>query len=97
MVIKCLIIIPDIRRFCKGKLPGIYESSGKKQAPYRKMAQFVGKIEKSAPPPKGGGALSDGQRPRYNLHNSQVGRLQLTLLLPTSSRAMQPGGLQTIC
>ena len=48
------------------------------------------------PSAQGGGALSDGQRPRYNLHNSQVGRLQLTLLLPTSARKGQAGGLQTI-
>ena len=48
------------------------------------------------PSAQGGGALSDGQRPRYNLHSSQVGCLQLTLLLPTSGRMQQRGGLQTI-
>ena len=40
--------------------------------------------------------LSDRQRPCYNLHNSQVGRLRLTLLLPSSARRRQAGGLQTI-
>ena len=35
-------------------------------------------------------------RPRYNLHlYGQVGRLQLALPLPTSSRGMRPGGLRT--
>ena len=40
--------------------------------------------------------LSDRQRPCYNLHNSQVGRLRLTLLLPSSARRRQAGGMQTI-
>ena len=31
-------------------------------------------------------SFSDGQRPCYNLHSSQVGRLRPTLLLPTSAR-----------
>ena len=41
-------------------------------------------------------SFSDGQRPCYNLHSSQVGRLRPTLLLPTSARKGQAGGLQTI-
>ena len=40
--------------------------------------------------------LSDRQRPCYNLHSSQVGRLRPTLLLPASARRRQAGGLQTI-
>ena len=44
------------------------------------------------------GAPQEPCRPRYNLHlYGQVGRLQLALPLPTSSRKQQPGGLRTTC
>ena len=105
LVIKCLLIIQDYAPFRKGQAQGIYEHSGKIRALLpeygrRKQPRRVGarpfSDKTKRPSAQGGGALSDGQRPRYNLHSSQVGCLQLTLLLPTSGRIQQRGGLQTI-